>query len=285
MAYHGVPDPEALDLHLQWICSEFTVLSGTDVVHHLRRRQPFPKRTMWLTFDDGLASVVRNGLPVLESYGVPATIFVSPGLVEESLLPWWSEIACAIKNGWDPPTDETGDELVRSLKRVPDSVRRDIVGQARAANLRHGSYIGSEVDVVATRDEIADWLASGREVGNHTWDHPCLQRCAPDAQARQIIEAGAWLEEFGAFESSRLFAYPNGDWTPETDAVLREEGYDIALLFDHRVARWASDPLQMSRLRLDSSSPIERVRAVLSGGHSVFVGRQGPSGGDVRFLR
>lgn len=273
MAYHGVPDPEAFDRHLQWICSEFEVLSGSDVVHHTRRRRDFPKRAVWLTFDDGLASVVRKGLPVLESHGAPATIFVSPGLVEEASLPWWTEITVAVGNGWVPPSDVTGDVLVRELKTVPDHVRREIVGQAHAANLRHGLPPSDGDDLVATRDELERWLASGREVGNHTWDHPCLDHCDPDGQARQIIDAGEWLEEFGAFDQSQLFAYPNGDWTADADALLRSAGYDVALLFDHRVAGWSSDPLRMSRLRLDSSAPIERVRAVLSGSHSAFVGR------------
>lgn len=39
------------------------------------------QRRIALTFDDGLASFYSDGLPVLREFGVPATVFVSPGLV------------------------------------------------------------------------------------------------------------------------------------------------------------------------------------------------------------
>lgn len=36
-----------------------------------------------ITFDDGLASVYDNALPVLREFDVPATVFVTPGLVDD----------------------------------------------------------------------------------------------------------------------------------------------------------------------------------------------------------
>ena len=44
-------------------------------------------------------------------------------------------------------------------------------------------------------------------------------------------------------------------------------GYEIALLFDHKLTR-RDTPLQMSRLRIDADAPLSRLRAVISGLHS-----------------
>lgn len=45
----------------------------------LRQRQPFPDRTFVLTFDDGFQSVYGEAFPVLEQYGLSATVFLTVG--------------------------------------------------------------------------------------------------------------------------------------------------------------------------------------------------------------
>ena len=102
--------------------------------------------------------------------------------------------------------------------------------------------------------------------------------CTADEQRRQIVEADRWLERIGAFERGRLFAYPNGDWTPDSEQVLAELGYDLALLFDHRLADVAgTNPLRISRVRLDTGASVERARAILSGGHSMLYRPPSPT--------
>jgi peptidoglycan/xylan/chitin deacetylase (PgdA/CDA1 family) len=54
-------------------------LSLTDAADCLRRRQPFPKRSVVITFDDGYRSVHDEALPVLRDYGLCATVFLTVG--------------------------------------------------------------------------------------------------------------------------------------------------------------------------------------------------------------
>jgi peptidoglycan/xylan/chitin deacetylase (PgdA/CDA1 family) len=53
--------------------------------------RPAPRRTLAVTFDDGLRSVIRLGLPVLRELGVPATVFVPTGLVDRGGPFVWPE--------------------------------------------------------------------------------------------------------------------------------------------------------------------------------------------------
>lgn len=268
IAYHGVPDANLLDQHLTWLSQEFKLLSGADVSDAIRSGRAFPAQGAWLTFDDGLANVIERGLPVLEAHGAPATLFVSPGVSESSDALWWDTITCAVNHGWPPPFAVDAAQVVRRLKGVPDTFRRDVVTDATTFLHRHADSV-DEAARVARRREIEFWMSSGREVGNHTWDHPCLDRCTPDEQCRQIESADEWLKAVGAFDNVRLFAYPNGDWTPDAEAVLADMGYDVGLLFDHRLATRSNHRLRVSRLRLDSTAPVARARAVLSGGHAL----------------
>ena len=57
----------------------FRALGLREVLERLRRRDPFPPRAFALTFDDGYRSVYAEAFPVLARYGMPATVFLTPG--------------------------------------------------------------------------------------------------------------------------------------------------------------------------------------------------------------
>jgi len=54
-------------------------LSLTKVVDCLRRSAPFPDRSFAITFDDGYQSVYEEAFPLLDHYGMSATIFLTVG--------------------------------------------------------------------------------------------------------------------------------------------------------------------------------------------------------------
>jgi peptidoglycan/xylan/chitin deacetylase (PgdA/CDA1 family) len=116
-----------------------------------------------------------------------------------------------------------------------------------------------------TTIELLTWVAAGHSLGNHTWDHPLLDRCEPDEQRRQVAQAHEWIT--GKFDPDHLlFAYPNGNRTALSERVLRELGYRGAVLFDHRLSN-LSEPLRISRLRSNADGNLARFRATLSGVH------------------
>ena len=275
VAYHGVPDADAFRRQLDAVVSRYESVSGADVVAAFNGGPPLPDRAVWITFDDGHSSVVDRALPLLRDRGMTATLFVCPGLVDGGEPPWWDVVDSAVDHGWTVDRLPTG-TYVQALKSLPDDERRRYVADADAFS-KHSVGEAGPVPV-AGKVALESWMDAGMELGNHTWDHPCLDVCTPDEQRRQIVEADRWLEEIGAFERGRLFAYPNGDWTGHAEQVLTELGYDVALLFDHRLADVAgTHPLRISRVRLDTAAPVERARAILSGGHSMLYRPPSPT--------
>jgi peptidoglycan/xylan/chitin deacetylase (PgdA/CDA1 family) len=51
-----------------------------------------PRRAVIVTMDDGYADNLHNARPLLERYGVPATIFVASGYVGSGRQFWWDEL-------------------------------------------------------------------------------------------------------------------------------------------------------------------------------------------------
>jgi peptidoglycan/xylan/chitin deacetylase (PgdA/CDA1 family) len=79
----------------------YQTLGLMEAADYLRRGAPFPHRSFVITFDDGYQSVYEEALPVLEGYGMSATVFLTvgkkggaksggrlPSLTGRSMLSW-----------------------------------------------------------------------------------------------------------------------------------------------------------------------------------------------------
>jgi hypothetical protein len=82
----------------------------TEALACLQQQEPFPDRAFVLTFDDGFQTVYTAGFPVLQRYGMPATVFLTVGASPNSArLPdregramlSWSEIREMQAGGFD----------------------------------------------------------------------------------------------------------------------------------------------------------------------------------------
>lgn len=223
IAYHGVANGRAFGRQLEFLSKRFNVVTGAEVLSNREFGQPLPERSLWLTFDDGRQSVVETGLPELERVGLPATVFVCPGLLPDDSQYWWSIVESALVDG---PVHFDGQlwydrALIAKLKTVSDGVRRQFLAHLNRQRV-------DDPDPPMGRQELLRWIGSGREVGNHTWDHPCMNQCASDEQERQILASHDTLRE-SLGTGPRLFAYPNGDFTPGSREVLASAGYGLAL--------------------------------------------------------
>ena len=271
VAYHDVPDVAVFRRHLQYLTEHFRVVCGAEVQHAWSSGGPLPPRALWLTFDDGDRSVFERAEPELTAANLSATAFVCPGVIDTEAPLWWHVVRAAAAEGFDAEVD--GDtiapgDLETRLKRCADSTRREVVARLRerVETAREAPLVGRQ----ATRQQLRAWVAAGHEVGNHTWDHPCLDRCTPEEQRRQLTAAHAWLtEELDLTVTS--FAYPNGNWAQAAEQQLRTLGYRAAVGFDHQLTRPGVDPLRLSRLRLDADAAPARTRAVLAGTQPVVM--------------
>jgi peptidoglycan/xylan/chitin deacetylase (PgdA/CDA1 family) len=268
VAYHDVTDGETFRAQMQWLSQHSEPVTSADIAEAFDTGVRLPPRAVWITFDDGHAGVVERAQPVLDEFGIRATLFVCPGLVESGVPPWWEVIEVASRYELLPKVHDTerdvGD-LIRYLKRVPDRRRRDIVDET------WGSIVDAGLESVFSPPlsitQLRNWVAAGHSVGNHTWDHPCLDQCDAHEQAEQIVRADEWLRS-ALPDHPRVFAYPNGDWTRAAEEVLEDLEYRIAALFDHRLNTSLANRLRVSRLRVSSDAPLARFRAVASGSHS-----------------
>ncbi|MBI4967545.1 MAG: polysaccharide deacetylase family protein [Rhodospirillales bacterium] len=81
--YHHVFDDERSGFarQLDWMRNVGEFLALDDAVALLQSGQPIPGRFFCLTFDDGFKNVLSNAAPILDRFGVKATVYVASAYV------------------------------------------------------------------------------------------------------------------------------------------------------------------------------------------------------------
>lgn len=264
LAYHHTPDRGAFCAHVDWLCRNFRPVSLDEVIASRDGLTKLPPRAVLITFDDADPSLLDVALPVLRERGVPALAFVVSGLLKTSQPFWWEEVETLIQAGGHVrdrgPLDPA--LLIRELKTVDDPIRLEIIDELRAT-----AEEPSTPRPQLRLEDLPLFEEAGIAIGSHTLTHPCLPRCSTEKIEREIHEAHAVLSSALGNEPE-AFAYPNGDDDPRVREAVQRAGYRVAFLFDHRISTWPpKDPLRISRVRVNSTASVERIRIIVSGLH------------------
>lgn len=158
-----------------------------------------------LTFDDGYANNLR-AMPILEQYGVPATIFVASGNVLSGEPFWWDVLyrECA---GRGMSREQNVAER-QALKAFSNS---EIKARLRQ---RFGGDVFQAVGDVDRPMTVAELKRVAAHelitIGNHTVDHELLTQI-PAIEARHQIRKCQEMIEAWTGSAPHIIAYPNGN--------------------------------------------------------------------------
>lgn len=227
------------------------------------------KPAVCVTFDDGYADNALEALPILEDLGVPATFFVTTGLIDAVHDLWWHELEGLLLGEIAVPSHfvltegrrekywATGTvlerlqlyrDLVRLMNDSEPGKRETWLQQLRswAGGLRQvaQTHRGMTLTELRTLAE-SPWTT----VGAHTVTHSRLSALGQAEQLEEIAASKRQLEEWLGREIT-VFSYPFGrrsDFTTETMALCRQAGFSKAAAnFPGQAHRW-TDPCRIPR--------------------------------------
>lgn len=237
-----------------------------------------------VTFDDGYADNILYANPILDRYGIPATIFVTSGLIGTDRQPYWDELAYLFlrgqslppkleltindeKKSWEfgnePPVDERWNLLQQSrpgrqsayqelsdrLRSLPEAGREGILSQVRAWG--SGVQSATPLDRFLTAEELVRLSDNGQmEIGAHTVTHSNLAILPAEEQRAEIVQGKRWLEDV-IQRKVKSFAYPYGgkdNYTRQTIDILKAEGFDCACSNFASTVWFGTDRYQLPRM-------------------------------------
>lgn len=281
---------EDFERHVAFLAREYRPLHLSELVAGLQGRVRLPERAVALTFDDGYRNNLYLAAPILRHYRVPATLFVSTGLVGTPRWMWAYELEHMflrypleqIRTSAQHPMlnrlcslgmshQETWMACVEYLKSLPHGELLEVLEQLR-------ERLPVELDEenrFLSWDEVRRLRDYGFEIGAHTESHPILPRLPLAEVERELSACRETLErELGTRPT--LFAYPNGDTTPEITRLVGR--YFEAAVTTRPGLCTATSPLlelprigapnsvgdlafQLMRERLQKEQALEEVRA------------------------
>jgi glycosyltransferase involved in cell wall biosynthesis/peptidoglycan/xylan/chitin deacetylase (PgdA/CDA1 family) len=186
LAYHRVaeikPDPWGLCVtpdhfaeHLEILQKHYRPMQLGQFAKGLDNGK-FPRRTVMLTFDDGYADNLYNAKPLLESYNIPATFFLTTGYINSEREFWWDEL----------------ERILLQPGTLPETLHLDINGNTYQLDLGKDAYY--------SRDDFQRhrfWTvgAGGDPSSRHVHYrslHQVLQPLSEDIKQKVLQELFAW---------------------------------------------------------------------------------------------
>ncbi|MER5640038.1 polysaccharide deacetylase family protein [Kitasatospora sp. NPDC002227] len=263
LAYHGVTDPRSFGAQLDRLRRLATPVSLPDVERAVTEGRPLPPRSVLITFDDADRTVLTHALPELAARRIPAAAFVIAELIGTDQPFWWLEAEHLAQHGGRARAMGAyggSGQLLAGLKALPDPDRRRSLQE-----LRVSARCQAPRQEQLRPEDLHELRAADVAIGNHTLGHPSLSRCDDHTVLAEIHGAHEILTKWLG-EAPAAFAYPDGGYDPRADAVLRQLGYRLGFLSDHRLGpRLPTHPLRISRLQVDSTTSIRRIDSLLSG--------------------
>ena len=254
LAYHTVHDPAKFEKQLHYLKEHFHLIDLHTLKNHLNKGEKLPKRSLLITFDDGDISVFENGLPLFKKYKIPSILFVITKLIDTSDPYWWDQIRYYLggdeghKKSWEAKTWKN-EERLDYLEKLAGNSEKPQLKKDQLNNI-----------------QLKQLREAGMQIANHSHTHPMFDRCTEQELKYEISSSSKLLADFGFHKN--VFAYPNGNYDPKAENILKKEGIEMAFLFDHKVNPKTIHPLRISRIRVDSDTDIKEFKVKVSGFHS-----------------
>ena len=291
---------------IAYLKRHYDVRPLSEVVAAMRGDEVLAPNTAVVTFDDGYRSVYHRAFPILQRFGVPASVFLTTQFVDSQQLLWTSRLFLALRatrctslrlreldapgadlRSLDLPElslhdasarDAAADQVRKWLKHLPDE-RRIAVLAAIEAHLGVTEYPEFQDEFAPlTWDQVDEMHRSGLiEFGAHSQTHPILSRLSdPQLQTEVLGSCEAVQSRLGG--DSLHFAYPNGgreDFNEQTKLVLRRAGADCALSTIEGLCQSGDDLLELRRIGIGADMTKGRFAAICSGLESGIKRRMG----------
>jgi len=264
----GVPlysqlEPEVFEAQMRFLSENYRLVS-LDTLHEELSNRRDTEPAIAITFDDGYRDVYTHAFPVLQRYGIPATIFVTAGVVEKGEVAWYDKIFLALHVAPQEKLDLTLDkprrfllptpearlrvaeEINTWLRTVPDEQRKEFCSGVEKLIALPAEQLSNRM---LTWEQIRTMHQGGVSFGAHTLSHPSVSRLSPAALDEELRGSKAIIEErLGAPVSH--FAYPFGKLADykNTEAAVARCGYRTASTTNWGVNTPGVNPYELFRV-------------------------------------
>lgn len=262
LCYHRFSNRNKFEMQIKWL-SEFVDFVTLDEVLCSDKTD---KWQVSITFDDGDAEVIKQGLNVFKKYNLPVTVFLNSHFIENpSCLPWWELLSFFLRYWKDEIKVEekiynlaNKSEKKRFFKEFSylfkNSSPKRIKYLSDYLKERLSSIVKLPANQIIRKKDIKEALrCKSIEFGGHTLCHVNMAKCTPYELKYQVYEDRRKIAQWTGKEV-RWFAYPYGKKVYRNKTAIQtvnEAGYKAAFTTDNTYLNKNFDFYQIPRIAVD----------------------------------
>jgi peptidoglycan/xylan/chitin deacetylase (PgdA/CDA1 family) len=254
-----VVDVTTFKQQMAWLAKHFNVMTVRNAVKLFEpdseTKNTDQRPIACVTFDDGYLDNFQYAAPVLDSFGLQGTFFITTGFVEGTPLwfdrathVWQRDSERAIKvakntafEGSDALFKATSlDAWLGGMKRISPASRATVID---AIDNDTSAMMSNIIFAPMNPDQICELATRGHEIGAHSVTHPILTDISDASLQIEIEQPRARLREWTG-RPVEGFCYPNGNHDERIMNATHNAGYHygctvkrgMATSFSHRMA-------------------------------------------------
>jgi peptidoglycan/xylan/chitin deacetylase (PgdA/CDA1 family) len=258
--YHGITkdslvvedwcfvDEHSFRLQMDYLKKHFDIVFLSQAVERMGG-EGIRRPTAVITFDDGYQNNFDVAFPILRKERIPATIFLTTGLINTDDTVWYGRLNLALSRTQRTHMEWNGfrfdlsrsDLKAKASAAIQESLKRlehpKLIAAIRRMILElgddpEGSITDGSPFRMLDKKAIGEMAASGLiEFGAHTHHHSILSRLFNGERENEIKQSIDVVYELSGYPC-KYFAYPNGrveDYNSETIKDLKAHGVQIAV--------------------------------------------------------
>ena len=194
-----------------------TFFTFSDLPQILKSR---PRKPTLIYFDDGFKDNVIHAMPILKKYEVPATVFISTGLIDRTHFLWTLKHRYFLRKN-NVASNKIEKEIIR-LKGLSESEREELL----AAVYSEARFVfdPANFNVFLNWEDVRLLAKNGWEIGSHGATHSKLTECPPEVARSEIFDSRRMIKvKIG--RNAESFSFPYGRFNDRALELLQSDGY------------------------------------------------------------
>ena len=275
---------ESFEEHLGSLTRHFRIEPLEKIIALIRSGTCWEEPLCAVTFDDGWKDVHDYALPLLRQYAVPSTVFSVGDMVgsrgPEGLDGVFEAIQMADRLG-DIRSGVAGIDALIMSEAIPDRVEkaRQVINRIRELPYngfaevcaRINRYLSDTFDLDGIRwkyetmswDEMREAQEHGVDFGYHSKTHPILTNVPAPLLEEELALPLEEYEKKGILLKP-VFCYPDGKFSEEAVAVLKDQRYTGAVTLQKGFNDAGTNPFSLRRVNIHEGNGGSLPRFVVS---------------------
>lgn len=287
LMYHRFPASEVpyLEQQCQHLRQHYRPVSMSEIAESVTTGKPLPTRAVAVTVDDGYRDFADHTAPVLQKYGISATVFPITSFLDRESWPWWDVVGYVFERTsrvcfeWDDRTLPLSTPEERSLaaRQFSEYSKTLPNGKHRRSIASLGAQLGVEVPQELSRenlplswDQVRELKKHGFEFGGHTVTHPILSKVETVEELRTEIQRCKSRIEEETDAPVIHFCYPNGrvqDIDGRAVAEVCSAKYTTAVTAVAQLNDGNESPFLFRRYAIYNKMPLAHFSQLVAGMH------------------